>query len=115
MKDYEVWKKQYPDKANVLAACAAAIRRVAPDAEVILYGSVARGEEREDSDVDLLVLVPQEVTPALQRIVRGQIYDIALEIDQVITAIVRQRSLWNSEPWNYTPLFRAIEKEGVRL
>jgi predicted nucleotidyltransferase len=33
----------------------------APGAEVILFGSRSRGEERLDSDVDLLVIQPGEV------------------------------------------------------
>jgi uncharacterized protein len=33
----------------------------APGAKVILFGSRAHGEERPDSDVDLLVIEPEEV------------------------------------------------------
>jgi predicted nucleotidyltransferase len=34
----------------------------APGAKVILFGSHARGEARPDSDLDLLVIEPDEVT-----------------------------------------------------
>lgn len=34
----------------------------APGAKVILFGSRARGEARPDSDLDLLVIEPDEVT-----------------------------------------------------
>ncbi|MDZ7404681.1 MAG: nucleotidyltransferase domain-containing protein [candidate division KSB1 bacterium] len=115
VKSYQDWQKLHPAKAGLLAACAAAIHQVAPEAEVILYGSVARGEETPESDIDLLVLVPQEVTPKFRRFLRDQLYEIALAQDQIITSIIRQRSRWHSKPLNYTPLYHAIEKEGVRL
>jgi uncharacterized protein len=49
----------------------------APGAEVILFGSRSRGEERPNSDVDLLVIQPGEVdkpraeTARLRRELRG--------------------------------------------
>jgi predicted nucleotidyltransferase len=113
MKPYQDWQKKNPQKARLLATCVAAIRQIVPDAEVILYGSVARGDERPDSDIDLLVLVPQEVTHKLERAISDQIYDIELETDQIISLIVRQSAKWHSEPLNFTPLYRVIEREGV--
>lgn len=115
MKTYEDWQKQSPPKSGLLKSCVAAIRRVVPDAEVILYGSVARGEETLDSDIDLLVLVPQEVTYQLERAIRDQIYEIELESDQIISVIVRQNTRWHSRPLNITPLYRAIAREGIPI
>lgn len=115
MQIYSEWQKQHPEKAPLLRACVEAVRNVVPDAEVILFGSVARGEETADSDVDLLVLVPQEVTPKLRRVVHDQLYEIELESDQIITSIIRQRKAWESAPLNYTPLYRVIKNEGIQL
>jgi predicted nucleotidyltransferase len=39
-------------------ACADAIRERMPAKEIWLFGSAARGEATEDSDVDLLVVLP---------------------------------------------------------
>lgn len=89
MKSYQDWQKRHPAKAGLLAACAAAIRRMAPEAEVILYGSVARGEETPESDIDLLVLVPKEVTHPLERAICDQVYEIELENDQIIGTVNR--------------------------
>lgn len=115
MKAYRDWQKQHPRKAASLHRCAAAVRQLVPEAEVILYGSVARGDDHAESDIDLLVLVPQAVTPNLRREIRGRIYDVALENDQIITTIVHQRAQWHSEPLNCAPLYDAIESEGVQL
>lgn len=115
MKAYRDWQKQHPHKAALLHRCAAAVRQLVPEAEVILYGSVARGDDHAESDIDLLVLIPQTVTSDLRREIRGRIYEVALESDQVITSIVRQDTQWHAEPLNCTSLYDAIESEGVRL
>lgn len=115
MRTYQDWQKQSPDKANLLKACVTAIRQIVPDAEVILYGSVARGEETPESDIDLLVLVSEEATYQLERAIRDQIYEIELESDQIISVIVRQNTRWHSRPLNITPLYRAIAREGIPI
>lgn len=43
-----------------ILACANAIRERLPVKQVWLFGSVARGEATEDSDVDLLVVLPND-------------------------------------------------------
>ncbi len=115
MRTYQEWQTINPSKAGLLAACAAAIRQVAPEAEVILYGSVARGEETPESDIDLLVLVPQEVTYELKRRIRDQIFEVELEHDQIIATMIYQNVKWNSEPLSFMPLYRAIVREGVQI
>ncbi len=115
MLTYQEWQKINPSKADLLATCAAAIRRVVPEAEVILYGSVARGEDTPDSDIDLLVLVPQEVTYALERAISDCIYDIEIECEQFVSLNVRRKQAWHSAPLRYTSLYDSIAHEGVPL
>ena len=49
-----------PGDIELLKQCKAAITDILPDAEIILYGSRARGDAHPDSDYDLLVLTDQE-------------------------------------------------------
>ncbi len=44
-------------KATVLNALRETLKRIAPDARAILFGSQARGNARPDSDWDILILV----------------------------------------------------------
>ncbi|MFM9088763.1 MAG: nucleotidyltransferase domain-containing protein [Cyanobium sp.] len=39
-----------------------------PEAEVRLFGSHARGDARPDSDIDLLITVPDELKAAVKRV-----------------------------------------------
>ena len=52
------WQGRQADK-DLLERCRWAVRHVVPDADIILYGSRARGDAQEYSDYDILVLVDQ--------------------------------------------------------
>ena len=49
-------------RAKIIAMIRDTIREAEPSAQIILYGSRARGDAREDSDWDVLVIVDKEKT-----------------------------------------------------
>jgi uncharacterized protein len=55
-------KKLSRKEKQALNDCKKRIQNIRPDAEIIIYGSRARGEGRLDSDYDLLVLLDDEVS-----------------------------------------------------
>ena len=83
------------------------------DAEVILFGSRARGDYREDSDWDFLVLTNKKSEGYFKRALRGSLYDIELEYLQPVSAIIFDKNSW--EDWQISPLFKNIKQEGIRI
>ena len=51
---------QVSDKEKILMMVKTAVRSIDPNASLILYGSYARGDYNENSDIDLLVLINKE-------------------------------------------------------
>ncbi len=80
-----------------------------------LYGSRARGDYREDSDWDILVITSKDkVTFDYEYDLRDPIFDVELESGQIISLLVYTKSDWvNKMP--YSPLFINISKEGLRI
>lgn len=83
------------------------------NASVILFGSRARGDYREDSDWDILVLTSKDVNGTLKRRIRDDIYDVQLEYLQPVSTLVYNKDFWHT--LDVTPLFQNVAKEGKPL
>ncbi|HET54508.1 MAG TPA: nucleotidyltransferase domain-containing protein [Ignavibacteria bacterium] len=91
------------------------IREKDPDAKVILYGSRARGDYRENSDWDILILVDREsVSLKTEQEYRHHLLDLELEIGEPISVTVHSKKRWESEH-SITLLYNSIKQEGVVL
>jgi uncharacterized protein len=84
-----------------------------PNAEVILFGSRARGDYRKDSDWDFLILTDLQTNEPFKRELRDVICDVELETDQAITSFVENKKYWNH--FTILPLFEDIKDDGISV
>lgn len=86
-----------------------------PRAEVYLFGSRARGDNRLDSDWDILILVDDEkVTLDTEDKFITDLYDLELESGQIITTFIYPKEYWKNN-LIYSPLYQNVNREGIRL
>jgi len=90
------------------------IRSVDPDARVILFGSRARGDAKQDSDWDVLILIDKQVTVDISRIFRYKLFDLELETGEVFSTFIYNKKIWDSKH-RVTPFYKSIKEEGVTL
>ena len=75
------------------------VRKTEPDAHIILYGSRARGDAREDSDWDVLVIVDKEKTGLADfRRLCYPVYYKGLDYGEEINPTLYTRAEWESAP-----------------
>jgi predicted nucleotidyltransferase len=98
---------------QILLACRGAACSVDPSAQIILYGSRARGQAGPESDMDVLVLLDQMPSSSISDAIHDKIYDIGLEADIVISVIIRSRQQWESPLSQATPYYKNIQREGI--
>ena len=91
------------------------VRAFGPETTPFLFGSAARGDSREFSDIDILVLLPFEPDIATEERIFDLAYDVELEQGVVFGVLVYSRSFWDSELARAMPLHRNIEREGVGI
>ncbi|MCD4782986.1 MAG: nucleotidyltransferase domain-containing protein [Candidatus Eremiobacteraeota bacterium] len=84
-------------------------------AEIFLFGSVARGDYEEYSDIDVLMLLPVKVDTSLKEEIYNEAFEIGFKYDVIFGIVVYELDFWNSELAKVMPLYINIEKESVRL
>ncbi len=83
------------------------------NASLILFGSRARGDYREDSDWDVLVITDKEANAQLKRKIYEDIYEVELEYMQPVSTIIFEKEKWRS--MSITPLYKNVAAEGKLL
>ncbi len=91
------------------------VRRLEPGAEIILYGSRARGDAGPDSDWDLLVLLDGTVDLARERAVWRRLYVVELDREEVLCPVVLSRDDWESPLYRAMPFHHDVDRDGVVL
>ena len=89
-------------------------RQVGKHFQLILFGSYARNEGQPDSDVDLMVILPDgKCTFALKEQVRDAVAEFSLRSDYFFSVMIVSESM--ARQYQGFQVFDAVEKEGVPL
>ena len=90
------------------------ISDIDPLAQVILFGSRARGDERSESDWDLLILTDYPVDLEKERKFRNHLYDLELETGEPFSIFAYSKNDWNTKQ-RITPFYLNVTKDGISL
>ncbi len=102
------------DKDQILQLIKSSVTTTAPDATLILFGSYARGDYREDSDIDLLILINDDkVTHDEENRITFPLYDIGFKTGMIISPMVYTLKDWANH--RVTPFYENVNSEGVAL
>jgi len=102
-------------KEQILQMIKMVIDKNAPDSEVYLYGSQARGNAKKLSDWDLLILLNSaNVSFDFETRFMDEFDELELKTGEIFSPLIYSKNDWNSNH-SITPLYENIQKEGIRL
>lgn len=101
--------------SEILSKIRTVVDIIAPNSEVFLYGSRARGNPKKQSDWDILILISHsKITFDLEKRIIDSLYDIEIETGEVISPLIYSKKDWDKKHF-FTPLYENINREGIRL
>jgi predicted nucleotidyltransferase len=80
--------------------------------KVILFGSQARGTATKESDIDLLVVLP-EINTEMVKTASEVGWEVGFEAGKVISIIPDTKE--NMKKYSFLPFYKAINEEGVAV
>jgi uncharacterized protein len=100
------------DKQQLLSEIKKLVLQQEPQAEIILYGSYARGDYRPDSDMDILILLKKDIVSYFdEKRISYPLYELEIKTGQIISPLILPKKNWESK-FKITPLYENVQKEG---
>jgi len=103
------------EKKKILNMIKKLVNQHAPNSDVYLFGSQARGDAKALSDWDLLILLKSpQVTFDLETKFMDKFYELELKTGEIFSPLIYSKHNWNS---NYleTPFYKNIKKESIKI
>jgi len=80
--------------------------------KVILFGSVARGEDTEDSDIDILILTKNDEDDLkIRKNIYSKVMDVIIETGEYLS--VKMRSITHYNKYIHFSFYANVEKDGL--
>ena len=109
--------KQNTDYSNyLLSKIKRAILEVEPEAEIYLFGSRSRGDYYEDSDWDILIILPGKITFTRRFAITDKTFQIEIDENELLNRIYYSQTEWYNDRFVHaTPFYKNVRKDGLLL
>jgi len=101
-------------REEILQSIKVLLNTIVPEGKVILFGSRARGNAREDSDWDLLILLDKnKIEPSDFDRISYPLYELGWQEGEQFSPKLYTVKEWMKR--SFTMFYKNVEKEGIVL
>ncbi|MCD8268770.1 MAG: nucleotidyltransferase domain-containing protein [Parabacteroides sp.] len=101
-------------KEHILNQIKKTLRKVAPGAKAILFGSRARGDAHVNSDWDILILLDKSKLDATDYDnISYPLVELGWEMNVCISPVMYTLKDWMK--YSFSPFFHNVQKDGIEL
>lgn len=83
--------------------------------DIILYGSIVRGEADSESDIDLLVVTSHPLTRTARHEITDAVFEVNPSYGTNLSTLVVDRLSWESGPVSVLPIREEVLTQGIPL
>jgi predicted nucleotidyltransferase len=105
--------RSQPPRSGAIEEARLLLQSRFPVEQLILFGSKARGDDDEESDIDLLVLTSRPLSRAERYAVSDSLFPIGLRHDVIFSPLIVSREEWESGIVSVLPIHDEILEHGV--
>jgi predicted nucleotidyltransferase len=102
-----------PKDREILSEFATRVRSIEPRARIWAYGSRARGDAEEFSDLDVCVVLPGQLTFERRQAVSHIAWAVGFDHDRLVATVVFSDDQFERGPMSAHPLVKKILREGL--
>lgn len=89
------------------------LKREFPVDKLVLFGSKARGDSDQHSDIDLLIITPHPLHWKEEKTISDVLFEIGLQYDVIFSLLFVTKKEWEGGIFGQFPIYQEIMGEGA--